>query len=1324
MGAVVLARDLTLDRAVALKFLKPVVSDRLDIDRRFQQEARLLSRLSHSNVVTVYSFGEDERGVRYIAMEYIEGHTLEPCVEKDFLLPLPVASHVIRQIGSALSEAHKRGVVHRDVKPGNILLTSQGDDNHYVKVVDFGLAKISEGASEADGADGGAEHGLALGTPAYISPEQAIGGRVDHRADIYGLAAVVMRLLTGERLFPGVNGATELLLAHVRTPPGLLSDLGAWRGFLPGSRLEQVLSRGLAKKAEDRYQDVKQFCSALVDGIAEFEPDPSAEVFLVGDAAREREPNELDAFNATLIGQAFIDSESSPTTWTQTAVLVVALDRLWLEDESLGGEDAIDVVATVAARLQHAVREAGGRSQGGLSDRFTAYFTSPSGVADATEVAVAAALRMRQTFNELGRDPTMPAGLEPSFRILVDVGPIVSRRTLVEGELDYGRTLVRARHRVELLSEGAVAVSNVAHRYVRGMFRYEGDAGAHGLRMVGSKTTGFRARDPEIAGHPIDLIGRDHEVEQLLGLALGLFESEPRGSAVVLSGVAGVGKTRLVREMLRGLDERDELMWLEASRCTTGDAAGPYEPFEQALRQRVRVVSSDDLATIRLKAQAFIAQRLLVEDPVLRTEMETALVALLGGRVAEESGAGDAVQRGQFFEQMAVLYQAMSACQPLLVLIDDFHFASAATRNLLAFLAGRMRAFPVLFLALVREDGREVALTTLQREGLSVVDMELSPLDQEAMSALVAHQLALVKEIPQGLIPRILELSHGLPLVAEETVHDLIDNGVIEVHVGYWLFTQMSLRDIQLPDTVDALFEGRVQRLPPNQQLILEAAAVAGQRFWPAMLAHILGQDWSPSDLSDLEGKGLVKATKNATLGHESAYVFVQRAMRDATYKRVQPEAKKEIHLAVAQWLEPHSESALFQLAGAIGGHYRDGGEAALALPHLLRAAHRAVAVTALEESIGYLEACNSLLQELPPQVLGEERHQETLLTVVSDLVGQYVAVGELQKALDTATQAEHLNLLDSVQARNRREGLALDRARALYLMGRFEESRDAFQSLGLMDAESPISGNSLDAAAGYAASLGKLGMSDKALETLRDVIERHETMAEATEKTPLQMSRAYRTWGNCALEAEDFDAAAVHLQRALEIATDANAHEQSIEALNSLAALKFFRGDLAGAVLEFRAALKVAEQWDFTQHRTMLLQNLGEALWKQGQAEESARMLERSETMARYVGMDGILAESFRIRAEIQLANRQVEGALRLARQSVEAADATGAPRFQAGAQLVVARSLLARDEGATGNPAGLEALELAASLYERSGLRAAAKELRSELAERGGLG
>ena len=362
MGAVVLARDQALDRAVALKFLKPAVSDLFDSDRRFQQEARLLSRLSHPNVVTIYSFGEDENGVRYIAMEYIEGHTLEPHIEQDFLLPLDDLAHVVDQIASALAEAHDRGVIHRDIKPGNILLTSVGADQRYAKVVDFGLAKASESAAEGFGSSAAVstqERGLALGTPAYISPEQALGTQVDARADVYGLAALIVRLLTGSLLFPGAQGAAQMLIAHATKPPPPISELGKWRGFEPGSALERVLLRALEKRPAHRYHNISVFSTEFVEAIYALRRAAPVGVFSLTESAALSTVLPDDALEQTLVGTEAAPIVESTATWSQQAVLLVSLDRLWSRDEDLGADEALDVMATVAARLQQAVREAG-----------------------------------------------------------------------------------------------------------------------------------------------------------------------------------------------------------------------------------------------------------------------------------------------------------------------------------------------------------------------------------------------------------------------------------------------------------------------------------------------------------------------------------------------------------------------------------------------------------------------------------------------------------------------------------------------------------------------------------------------------------------------------------------------------------------------------------------------------------------------------------------------------------------------------------------------------------------------------------------------------
>src|SRR6185369_9967286 len=194
MGEVYLARDTKLGRLVALKVLPlPFVvdGDRLS---RFQREARALSALNHPNLVTIYEVGED-KGLHFIAMELVEGKTLSSFRDK---LSLKELLPIIAQVAEALGAAHQAGIIHRDVKPDNVMVRPDG----YAKVLDFGLVKLTE-VEPAPGTAAQTQLGIAMGTLAYMSPEQASGEQVDHRTDIWSLGVVIYELATGQKPFTG-----------------------------------------------------------------------------------------------------------------------------------------------------------------------------------------------------------------------------------------------------------------------------------------------------------------------------------------------------------------------------------------------------------------------------------------------------------------------------------------------------------------------------------------------------------------------------------------------------------------------------------------------------------------------------------------------------------------------------------------------------------------------------------------------------------------------------------------------------------------------------------------------------------------------------------------------------------------------------------------------------------------------------------------------------------------------------------------------------------------------------------------------------------------
>jgi two-component system LytT family response regulator len=255
MGEVYLAHDLNLERPVALKILPPEVAHDADRMRRFVQEAKLASALSHPNVAHVFEIGEAD-GVTFLAMEYIEGQTLNARIAG---APLPIAEaiDIAIQVADALDAAHAKGIVHRDIKPANIMITPRG----HVSVLDFGLAKMKPGGT-ISGASRTAtqlltDPGIVMGTVHYMSPEQALGRDADARSDLFSLGIVLYEMATGRLPFSGAN-ATEMLMQILHGQPEAMARFN----YETPAELERIVRKCLEKDRERRYQSARE---VLVD---------------------------------------------------------------------------------------------------------------------------------------------------------------------------------------------------------------------------------------------------------------------------------------------------------------------------------------------------------------------------------------------------------------------------------------------------------------------------------------------------------------------------------------------------------------------------------------------------------------------------------------------------------------------------------------------------------------------------------------------------------------------------------------------------------------------------------------------------------------------------------------------------------------------------------------------------------------------------------------------------------------------------------------------------------------------------------------------------
>ncbi len=253
MGAVYLARHPRIGKEVAIKVLLPQLSRDPELVQRFFQEAKAAAEIKDEHIVDVLDFGELPDGGSYIIMEWLEGRSLAELLRAEGKIPLARAQTIARGIGRALAAAHARGIVHRDLKPDNIFLVRHDDDADFVKVLDFGIAKLM-----GDTADVKTRVGAILGTPYYMSPEQCQGFTVDPRADVYSLGVILYQMVTGRLPFEAA-GLGELLLAHVSRPPPPPRQLAP---ELPPAA-EAALLQALAKDPEQRFSRVEALVTAF-----------------------------------------------------------------------------------------------------------------------------------------------------------------------------------------------------------------------------------------------------------------------------------------------------------------------------------------------------------------------------------------------------------------------------------------------------------------------------------------------------------------------------------------------------------------------------------------------------------------------------------------------------------------------------------------------------------------------------------------------------------------------------------------------------------------------------------------------------------------------------------------------------------------------------------------------------------------------------------------------------------------------------------------------------------------------------------------------------
>ena len=834
-GSVFHAIDSRSGEAVALKILHGSSADDSD---RLGREADALSAVAHPAIVRYVDHGRTDDGGLYLAMEWLDGETLADRLRHG---PLEIAEALALggRLADALAAAHARGVVHRDVKPHNVVLV--GGSLETPKIVDFGLAKLDRARSLT-------LPGTIMGTPAYMAPEQARGAQdVDARADVFALGCVLHECVCGHPPFRGDDPWAVLAKVLFEEPPPA-SEL---RDGVPAA-LDVLLGALLAKSADDR-PDAASLAARLaaIAAGAEAAPAPSRAA-LTGQEKR-------------LISLIVCDVAHAPKAAGTEATMAATPLPSAGDGGSLAGT-LIRMRAVARPFGAYVERLAGGHLVGVLQG---------DGVAsDLAGQAARCALALRARLEEV------PIVLATGVAIVVGrmpVGEIIDRaaRLLASGAEPDGDG--RLPVVIDEVTAGLLAPSFVAGQRGARIELWSERRGAPPVRTL--------------LGRPAPFVGRDRE---LLTVEASLAEavSESVARAVLVTGPAGAGKSRLRHELLTRAAQRG----LPAAWIGRGDPVGAGSPFgliADALRGALDIVDGRPLDEQRGR---------------LRERVDPGISDFLGEIVGVPSpdsfdtplhaARRDAILMG---DRIRAAFEAFLRTRtdegPVVIVLEDLHWGDLPSVRLLESALRHLDSRPLFVLALARPDVHE-RFPALWLE-VGCVHLPLPELSRRAGERLVRSVLP---DAGDDAVGRILDRAAGNAFLLEE-----LTRGTAE---GWG----------DLPATVRAVAQARLDGLDADARRVLRAASVFGGTFWSGGVCHLLGDEAAGpavrARLDRLVEREVLTRRDTSRIAGERELVFRHVLLREAAYESLADADRRLGHRLAGEWLEAHGEHDAVVLAG------------------------------------------------------------------------------------------------------------------------------------------------------------------------------------------------------------------------------------------------------------------------------------------------------------------------------------------------------------------------------------------------------------------------
>jgi class 3 adenylate cyclase/tetratricopeptide (TPR) repeat protein len=1192
MSVVYRARDERLGRQVALKFLPPHLSAVAQAKARLISEARAAAALDHPGLCTIYEIDETEDGQLFIAMALYEGETLQARLERGRLTfdeALPIALQVAR----ALGYAHDAGVVHRDIKPSNIMLLPDGA----AKVLDFGIAQIV-GQTLVDPA-------ALIGTVPYMSPEQASGGSVGRRSDIWSLGIVVHEMLTGARPFQRqqTRAVVEAILAE---PPRLTASSYP---DVPGG-LDRVLERALAKAPEDRYPSMALFATDL-----------SALTAAPG-TATEHARGEGDAHRPI-----------SATERRHAAVLVTSISDYPALMDCLAPTDAQRVVAQVRAAAVDVMSQYGGLVNQAIGEEIVSVFGVPIAHDDDGVRAVRAALDLHARMCS-GEGLTATPSAKVQIQSGIHVGPVVARR-LNEGPRRYdivGAAATVAARLAALAGPGAVLITPEARR-LAGSYVETTDGPSVVLDSHGTSVTSFRVLGETGVATSLEAssragltpyVGRDAELSQLHWQVVNAARSH--GAVVSVSGEAGAGKSRLLYELVGRVTGTSRTRVLKAACRAYGDSV-PYGVPVQILLAALELTSPIGRADE-------IADRIRRLDPSLEPFVPLFLhvLCVTSDRFSLPRHLQGEHLQAAMLDAFAALVEVLSRGSGLVVAVEDWQWADTGSRAACLRIAELVGTKPIVLVVTTRSVPGEPDAWPAHATRL-----RLEPLDFAASLAIVQSILG-GSRTPDTLARRLYDRAGGNPFFLEQLCAALLER-----HDGSLGDTAGTANggegDLSLPDTVQGVIRARLDNLDAHARGIVRIAAVIGAEFDHELLATVAPSDvdFGPA-IAALKSAGLVQQT---TAAAPVVYRFTHALTQEVCYDSLVGHQRKVLHGSIGRALAAAHVGGADEEPGRLAHHFGCAEDWPAAVRFGIRAADRAVALSQFADALGTLDQVLDWVSHLDgleradltaDVLLRQERLCETLglrarqQDVIDSLIKQLALEGSSPRLAEVYLRQGDLSvLLKRFDAADRALGTALRIAqecqdatlvrsalRSLGLLrwheGRHAEALRVTRQVLALDRE----GNDPLAIAVSLTNLGNILKATGDHAAARTTLEEALAMP-ALRDDPKKLVYTLHMLANVYRAVGDLDRALDCLLQNDEIARVHLLPIQRSFHLTSIAHIQLQRGQLDAALETYRTAVELSRRARHADGLVQSLRMLGNALFGLGRYDEALPCLQEA---------------------------------------------------------------------------------------------------------------